>query len=308
MKITKEVKIGIFVIIVLSMFYIAIRFAKGLGISSFGKNSYYTIYDKGGLRPGDSVSINGLYVGSVNKVTFLKEGFRAKVDFSVRNDIELTDRVTALLSGGGFLGGRNSIKLVFEKEIGKPLEPGSEIPGKIEPGVTEEIVENTIPVLNDIKATSAIIGEMTAGLAKNTYKINSAITNLELMTFTLKDYFIKNKQLFDDITRNVSKVLVAFADEKQGLGPLVANINNTVGKISTIDTDSINKSFKEIRFILEKMQSNVGTAGRLINDPQLYQNINQTIESLNSLLINLKEQPGRYVRFSLFGRRNSGRK
>ena len=75
-------------------------------------------------------------------------------------------------------------------------------------------MSSTMPLLDDIKSTSALISELAGSLAKNQMKINSAISNLEFLTYNIKDYVIKNKDLFDDITRSVASILNVFADEK----------------------------------------------------------------------------------------------
>lgn len=303
MKISNELKVGSFAILILGILYISITFLKGVDLFSYGDNTYYVIYDKGGSKPGDGIYIKGIQVGRVTKIEFLKEDFKLKVHFKIEKGIELTDKTIAMLIGGGLISGRNSISITFSEPGGMPIKPGSEVKGMVNQSFTEEIMSNTLPLLDDIKSASALISELAGSLAKNQLKINSAIANLEFLTYNIKDYILKNKDLFDDITRSMANILSSFADEKKGLGSVVSGLSLSLEKINKIDMQEVNSSIKEFKNLLTKIQKKGTTFGDLIYKGDLYQNLNKTLSSIEELVSDLRYAPHRYVHISLFGKK-----
>ncbi len=303
MKIRNEVKVGSFALFVLVTLYISITFLKGIDLFSYNRNKYYVIYDKGGSKLGDGIYIKGILVGSVTKTEFIKENFKLKVHFKIEKGITLTDKTLAILNGAGLLPGRNSISIVFNETDGEVLKPGSEVKGTINQSFTEEIMSNTLPLLDEIRSTSALISQIAGSLAKNQLKINSAIANLDFLTYNIKDYIIKNKDLFDDITRSTAKILTAFADEKKGLGSVVSGLGSSLEKINQLDIKEVNSSIKEFKNLLSKMQKKGTTVGDLLYKGDLYQNLNNTLQSLDELINDLKAAPHRYIHLSLFGKK-----
>ncbi|MCP3658946.1 MAG: MCE family protein [Bacteroidetes bacterium] len=303
MKIRNEVKVGIFTLVVLILFYVSITFLKGADLFSYKDNKYFVVYDKGGSKPGDGISINGILVGSVIKTELIKETFKLKVHFKIEKGIILTDKCMAILSGPGLIPGRNSISIKFADQDGEPLKPGSEIKGIINQSFTEEIMSSTLPLLDEVKSTSALISELAGSLAKNQLKINSAIANLEFLTYNIKDYILKNKDFFDDITKSVATILSGFADEKKGLGSVISQMTTSLNKVNDLDIKEINNSIKQFKSFMIKIQKKGTTFGDLINKGDLYQNLNKTLVSLEELLSDLRVAPHRYVHFSVFGKK-----
>ena len=134
---------------------------------------------------------------------------------------------------------------------------------------TQEEIKESINVLTSaIKAinNSSIIIEKTL-TAKNT-QINNTIDNFEKISSNLSE---------------VSDELNSF-----GLSNLLSNLEVSVNGISSI---------------VNKLDSDKSTIGKLINEDEVYNNLNSSIESLNSLISDIKENPKKYVHFSVFGRK-----
>ncbi len=303
MKISKEFKIGFFTVVVLCLVYTSISFLKGTDLLSFNQKKYSVIYDRGGARVGDGVYIKGIWIGSVYKVNFLKKDFKLKVYFKIRKDIHLTDKCVATLNTPDLIPGRNYISIVFKGQGGVPLKPGAQIKGVISESFANQIMNNAMPLLDDIKSTSSLISELAENLANNQMKINSAISNLEFLTSNVKDYVVKNKDLFDDITRNVSRILGVFADDKTGLKPVTSELKVMLSKINKLNIHEVNTTAKEFRTLLKKIQKKGTNIGNILYKEDMYKNFNKTLVSLEKLLQDIKISPSRYVQFSIFGKR-----
>ncbi len=308
MKITKEFKIGLFTVIVLCFVYASINFLKGTNLFLFNQKKYSVIYDKGGARIGDGVYIKGIWIGSVYKVKFLKKDFKLKVYFKIRKDVNLTDKCVAILKSPNLMPGRNYISITFSEQGGLPLKPGSQIKGTIDESFANQIMNNAMPLLDDIKSTSALISELAENLANNQMKINSAISNLEFLTSNVKDYVVKNKDFFDDITRNVSNILSVLADDKNGLKPITSELKIMLSKINKLNIHEVNTTAREFRILLNKVQKKGTNLGNILYKEDMYENFNKTLISLEKLLQDIKTSPNRYVQFSIFGKRPVRRK
>lgn len=298
MKNKKEIRVAILAIIALALLYFGFNFLKGVNI--FHKTSYYvaTFPEMNGLVEQGPVYVKGYKVGIVDRIQYdftKEEPFT--VHFSTNTDICLPKGTMVSLVADGLLGGE---ALSLRIPIG-PVEAcyqlGDTIPSSVEPGMidglTSALMLRVDPLLVNLDSIITVLknnltDEQLASILKN---VDGTLANAKGITFKL-DRMLQNDvpQLFDSIRLVVSDVHQITGDLAE------ADLKATILKLDTT-VDGVNQ-------FVERVNSTEGTVGMLLNDRDLYINLSNTVSSADSLLVDLKAHPKRYVHFSLFGKKD----
>lgn len=308
MKFAKEAKVGLLGIITLTILYFGFNFLKGLDVFST-ENEYVAYYnDVEGLQASNPVVFNGVTVGRVMLIEPEQDKNRVKVTLAIKRTIKLTDNTIASLADDGLLGGKK-IKLLIQ--AGKELEEDSEVKTGFEKGLLTSTTEKLDPVLKNadslivtltgiikqfdqtgaaLKALMASANQTTNGvngiLASNSKSLSAVTSNAALLTSNLNTL---TNSLDSQIKPILSKTNT-FADSLNAihLGQTVQNLNTSVASL---------------QHILKDINQGKGTLGKITSDDSLYVNLDRTAANLSVLLGDMKQNPKRYVHFSLFGRK-----
>ncbi|MCG8340398.1 MAG: MlaD family protein [Cytophagales bacterium] len=310
MKLSKEVKVGLLATIALTSLYLGFNFLKGRALFS-SRNTYYVIYDSSeGLAVSNPVIINGFSVGIVKDIKLLQdEDFKIIVAFEVKKEIKVTDATIAKLISSSLWGGK-AIELIISK-AGNPLQNHDTIPGAIEKDVTDIFKESAVPVLKNANATILLLNDFITNLSNNKEEVNATFSNLEEATRRLKEIISVNQGNFNTISKNLAKLSTAFFDEKNGLTSLLAKLNRLAGEVEEGRikkmVEKLSNMLAYIEEALGKANEGEGTLGKLLYNDSLYTNLNNTLADLDKLLIDLRENPKRYIHFSVFGANKKNR-
>ena len=305
MKINKEVKVGLLVTFSLTIAYLGFNFLKGKEVFS-SNNRYYTVYAScRGLGVSSSVLLNGVPVGKViNLKVMPNQEHSVLVTFETKQDIKLTDTTKAQLISPSFLGNR-AIELIIEK--GNLLKNYGTVIGQVEQGFGDSLLGGAVPALQDIQNISSLASQFVTSLIENTSKINSIFANIEDTTEQLKKTISSSQHEFHDISHSMSAVASALADEHDGLVPLLKRLNQLTKNIKGEDVAGLVAKFDSVLRgtcgVLEKIGHENSSFGQLFADNALYNNLNQTLDSLDKLLIDLRTHPWRYINISVFGKK-----
>ena len=306
MKISKEVKVGLFATTALIIIYLGCNFLKGNAVFS-SNNIYCTTYAKtGGLSTASPVLVNGMPVGRVKRIQVLTDqGHSALVTFETAKNITLTDATKANLVSRNLLG-EKAIDLIIE--AGNPLKNYDSVPGKIEEGLSEAFVASVLPTLNDAKDISLLTSRFVASLVENTDKISNTFDNLEGVTAELKQIVRANRKGITSVSQNLEELSRLLADSKNGIGPLLTKLNKLMegleGQEAKVVATKLCNILDSLETVLAKTGKGENSLGRLLDDDTLYTNVNQTLGDLDQLLVDFRKQPWRYVNFSIFGRKS----
>ncbi|WKV11948.1 MlaD family protein [Marivirga harenae] len=309
MKIAKEIKVAVLAITAIVIFYFGFNFLKGIDFFN-PSNEYYAVYEQvDGLTASNPVLLSGLSVGRVSKIEILQDQEnKLKVYFEVREDITLGDESVALLASD-ILGSQTIV--LIRNTVTEALPEGSEVIGDIEPALTEQIQEQAYPVLKTLDSVGQHLNHILANIDKNEDAIQNIMLNVEQTTQNLAK--ISEKQatitaLIDDF----KKISATLADEKSGLKALLKKTNGIADSVNALElarvVNRLDTTLITINNTVASMQDGEGTVDKLLNDDSLYLNLNQTLVDLDALLIDMKDQPKKYVHFSLFGRKDKGDK
>ena len=304
MKLSKEIKASLFVLTTILLFIFGFNFLKGSSLLDRQK-TIYAVYDEvDGLLVGANVMINGLSIGNVTELDFLPNSTKILVTLKVKDKLNFSSKSTASIYETGVLGGLAiSIEPIFERE--SIVKTGDTLNSSVRPGLTELINRQIEPLSRQLQSTitsvdsiftgaSNVLNSQTQEEIKESINVLTsaikAINNSSIIieeTLTAKSSQINNTiDNFEKISSNLSEV----SDELNsfGLSNLLSNLEVSVDGISSI---------------VDKLDSDKSTIGKLINEDEVYNNLNSSIESLNSLISDIKANPKKYVHFPVFGRK-----
>jgi phospholipid/cholesterol/gamma-HCH transport system substrate-binding protein len=283
---TREVKIGLSFVVALAFLIWGINFLKGVNLFT-PSNHYYLKYESvDGLVVSNGVFIKGYKVGQVRNIKYdfsQKESFT--VDILMNQDIKLPQGTIAYLFDESMLGGKG-INLVFTDN--KEFHTSGDTLLTDKDGGLMASLANIVPTIQStINHVDSLV--QSANILLNSNEIQNSMNNIESITAELSK-----------TSRSLNSLI------NQQFPPIINNVNsistdlkNITGQLSNIQYQDIIQSLDSTLVNLEQFTNSInspdGSLGLLLNDKNLYNNINKTVNSANSLLIDLQEDPRRYL-------------
>lgn len=314
MNISKEVRIGILVTAALVVLFTGFYFLKGADLFSNDREyiSYYP--DVEGLVKSASIQINGVVVGRVSGIQLAGEK-GVKLTLAINKKINLPQGTVCSIASPDLLGAK-IIKVVPGTGAGI-LASGAELPASVEGGVMEKVSGELSPRLAELKVTIASFNKTLDNVnavlgADNQKAITAAIAslqgtahNLELLTRTISAESGEIK----DVIHNANSVTANLAKNNDTVQRIFANVSNITRQMANAPIQKtlteLHKTAAELQGVMDKINNNQGSLGMLINNKEVYNNLNSTLKSLNSLTDDLKAHPSRYINVSVFGKKKS---
>lgn len=306
MKYTKEVKTGILAVIAIAILIFGYSFLKGQNLLDSSRTFHAIYADVEGLSTSSPVTINGLKVGQVTKIGFLDETGLLVVTFNVDSDFQFSRNSLAQIYGGGIIGGK-SLGIVPDYEQNQMAKSGDTLPSDIEEGIMELVNERLTPL--QIKVERAIVSAdsliNSVNQVLNPETRNNLAQSFEDLAITINNLKNTSQSLNGIVAGNSDKLNRTFTN----LDEMSGNFNrfsDTLAQVNisgmTQDIESVIADFQQIS---NNLRNGQGTAGKLLTDDAVYQNLEGATRQLEELLQDVKLNPKRYVHFSVFGR--SGR-
>lgn len=292
----KEIAIGISAVIALAILYSGIEFLKGINIFK-PTNHYYVSYTNvAGLGIASPVTVNGFKVGQVLNIQYEYDNpGHVLVEISLDKELKLPKGTKAVLASD-LLG---SASIMLDMGTDKSFyEIGEKIDGEIPSGLMDNITNNIMPSLSEIMP-----------------KIDSILTSVNLIVGD--PAIAASVKRFNDITANLSETTEKLNQFASKLNPAMVNITEFTTDLNEISSDlaivseelksihfdstmrSINTTAKNLQSITSSLNSPNSSLGLLLNDTKLYNNLNGAAGSLDSLLIDVKKNPKRYISIKL---------
>ena len=292
--ITKEVRIGIAGIIALCVLVYGINYLKG--INMFKPSSYFYVKFKNvnGLAKSSPVFADGVRVGIVRDIYYdYNQAENVVVEVELDTELRIPKGSSAELTSELMGGVRMDILLANNPR--EKYAIGDTIPGKLNNGMMESVaalmpqIEQMLPKLDSIMTSlNTILGDQS--IPATLHSVEKMAANLEVTSGQLKVLMGR------DIPQLTGKL--------NTLGDNFISISDNLKKIDYANTfNEIEQTLANVKIVTEKLNSKYNTVGLLLNDPQLYNNLNATTANAASLLEDLTEHPKRYVHFSLFGKK-----
>lgn len=305
MKVTREVKTAVLVIGAILVFIWGYSFLRGKDLFNSYK-TFYVVYDNvEGLSHSAPVTINGLVVGQVTGISFTdKESGKLRVEMQIDTDFPISKTSHATLYSPDLIGGKQ-IEIIPDMKNPDQAESGDMLIASSKPGTIDMVTQKLEPLQNKVEATVVSADSLLTSInnvmdMKTQQNLRKAIADMqETMTqfnqasHSLNGILATNKSKIDGTLTNMEAASENFAQITDSLNKV--NLAQTVRKLEN--------SLASVDQILGDVQSGKGTLGKLMKDEAMYNNLNDASKELKELLADFKNNPKRYVHFSVFGRK-----
>ena len=292
----KEVLIGLIVIIALAVLFFGIDFLKGINVFKAANYYYVSFTDVNGLAKSAPVTVNGFKVGQVREIEYEYDNpGHVKVELALDRNLRVPDGSKAILSTD--LLGTSTIVLQMSKS-NNYHNIGDHLVGEVPSGMMDKVSTELLPSLNNIFP-----------------KVDSILTSINALVGSPE--LIASVKRLDQITGNLEKTTVQLNALMATLPPVMSNVRDITGNLNQASNDltEVTGEFKEIpidsisenlnqmianlKELSEELNNPNSTLGKLTNDPALYNNLNSTVQSLDSLFVDIKKNPKRYINIKL---------
>ena len=317
-----EIKIALVAIVGIVVLFFGMNFLKGLNLysSDIEYNMQFNKVD--GLTPTTPIYANGFKVGTVKDIVYDYQDPSKPINVyvAISKDMQIPVGSTAEIVSD--IMGNVKVNLVFSNAK-QYLKQDGIIPGIVNDGVFGEVKEAIPDVQRMIPKIDSILSNIVAltsdpalaGTLHNANKISSDLTvssrQLNVLLAQLNGSLPAMTQKANSLLNNTNKVMaeakygVTDARTVKGANVLMNSLNDKVNALDIQTTVAkLNMALDEVNKLAGTLNSNRGSMGLLMNDPALYNNLNNTLRSVDSLVVNLKAHPKRYVHFSIFGRKD----
>lgn len=296
---TKEIKIALVAICGLVILFFGMNYLKGLNLFS-SDNKYYILFNNiSGLASSSPIYADGYKVGVVKniKYDYSKSG-EIMVEAEIDKELRIPKGSSAEIVSD--MLGNVKVNLLMANNPRERVMPGEIIQGGINAGALGKLTDMVPVVMNILPKLDSIVTSLNVlmadpAIAQSLHNVNTITGNLTVTTARLNS-------LLAGLNRSVPG-MISRADSTLG------NANLLAKKLNNIDVEGtlakVDATLANVQEFTSQLNSNEGTLGLLMRDPSLYNNLNSTMRSADSLLIDLKAHPKRYVHFSLFGRKDN---
>lgn len=305
MKLTREIKTAILVIASILLFIWGYSFLKGRDLFTNYKTLYVEYDNVEELSASAPVTLNGLVIGKVTKITINETTGKLLVELQLKTDFPISKTSQASLYSPTLIGGKQ-IKIVPNLADKELAEDGQTLTPAVELGLTESLGGKIEPIQHKLEKMLVSIDVLVSGLnnildkkgqediKKTLAELSQTMEQFHRASGTLNSILDTNKGQINGVVNNFNKMSSNFSKisdslNKADLGKTVKNLNQTLAKVDGI---------------MSNLNSGKGTAGKLLNDDALYNNLAKTSKELELLLQDVRLYPTRYVNVSLFGKKN----
>ncbi len=308
MKISNESKVGIFAAISITILILGYNYLKGRDLFTRTKTYYAVFNTVDGLIASNPVLINGYRIGQVSNVALMTDdSLKLLVEIEVQSNINVPLNSTIKVFSSDFFGSK-SVELVLGDEP-RLAQNKDTLNPFMEPGFTDNLNQITAPLREKVKSIlegldSTFNGESGAALRAAMERLPITIDHLNSTMVSIENTVdTKVADLLDHAIQIERMVLQNEGVIKQTLGNL-KTFTDTLNALELQNTmQRANAVLSSLDTTLNNINQGKGTLGQLAQNRELYDQMENVSRDLDALLKDLKEHPGRYVRFSVFGKK-----
>ncbi len=302
---SRELKTGVIAILIIILVIWGYNFMKNQKVFDNSRTLFAEYENVQGLVKSSPVTINGLIVGKIEKISFhpSKEGILV-VNINFTDEIEFSTNSVAEIYSPDFISGK-SLKIRIAYDDAPIAKNGDTLIGKFDSGILGTINEQIAPLQNKVESfivnTDTVMYNLNSVLDIENQKnlklslkhMSATLANFEKLSKSADKILAANNNKIDSILNNANVAMNSFAQmmdslEKADLGATVKSLQVTL--------DGFNK-------LLDGIEQGNGSIGKLMKDDQLYINLENASKELEELLRDLKLHPKRYVNVSVFGKK-----
>ncbi|MBC7749474.1 MAG: MCE family protein [Methylotenera sp.] len=305
MKITREIKTAILVIASILLFIWGYSFLKGRDLFINYKTFYVEYKTVEGLTTSAPVTINGLVIGKVSKISIIEGTGQLLVELQLKTDFPISKSSIASIYEPGFIGGKQIAIIPNFKDKTLAVD-GQKLKAGVKMGLTDKVGDQLAPLQEKLEkllgSTEVLISGLNnvldpkgqQDLKLTLAELSKTIEQFHKVSMSVNDLLNTNKTQINGVVTNFNKISGNFSKisdslDKADLGKTVKNLNATLARVDDIVTG---------------LESGKGSMGKLLNDDAFYQNVKTSTKELELLLQDIRLFPTRYVNISVFGKKN----
>lgn len=322
MKVSKEFKVGLLVVLGLLLLFVGVNFLKGGSL--FGEDRvYYTEFSNSqGLQVSNEVQLNGLKIGQVKSVGLHpNDPNRILVQYTIDNkELQIPKGSEIMLISSDILGTKAlQLNLSTESNITAYFESGDTLLGSIEPSLEDQINEQILPLKKKteelISSVDAIIVSVGAfwdtsaayTIDESLYEVRDAIGTFAELADNLSILITQETDMVTKILKDVSAVTDNLASKSEQISNTIDNISAISDTLADSDLKGVISETKatltELNGVLADVNAGNGSLGKLLHTDSLHTELLETNQSIQNLLDDMEANPEKYVHFSLLGRK-----
>ena len=302
----KSVKVAVFCILAIIILYFGANFLKG--IETFSKKEFfYSVFDNsGGLHTGAVVYLQGYPIGKVTKVRLLSQNpVQILAEYLINDNILIPIDSRFEVMSKDMLGG-----IIVRLELGESTEfakPGDTLACGIVPQLTEGLESMKDQIVNILASIDTVAVSLKDILANQhgAEKLAKTLSHIESVTASLDQILAENKGKFGRMVTEFTKFSGTLTEISPDLKRIVANFDQIADSIAKANVAQVivnaNNAVLEMQEILKKVNTGDGNVAKLLNDDELYTNLGSTLENLDALLVDIKQNPKKYINVTIFG-------
>ena len=318
MKISNETKVGALTAIAITLLILGFNFLKGKTLFKTGNFVYAKYTDTKGIMISNAVYINGYQVGNVYDIENAdKQLSSILVSIKLKDYFDIPVNSIATINSNPLGSASINIALGDSKTF---MHSGDTLLTASSAGLLGDVMNKLGPVGDQIKVTVHSLDSVLKNIntifdpaTKN--NLQQVIANINKTTASLVVSSVAIQKMLNDqsgaITQsmnNMSSFTKNLADNNDKVTHMIGNVEKTTDNFAKADisgtVDKLKTAITNLNGILEKVGSNEGSLGKLMNDKTLYNNLTNTVRSANILMDDLRVHPKRYVNISVFGKKD----
>lgn len=297
--ITREFIIGSAGIAALLLIYFLINFFKGIDLFKMGERYYVKFDNISQLVNSSPVYLNGFKAGNVRNINYDYSNMKnIVVELEIDKRLHIPQgsiaKITTHMLGGADISIMLSKSTTF-------IAPGDTIDGIIDMGIAGEASEKIMPAFDRMMPkVDSILTSLNALLANPA--LNTSVENIGTLTSELTTTTRELNALLGEDVPQITERMIEIENDMLAVSSQLSEMDYK-RLVGTLDSALVN-----VQQITAALNAGEGTMGLLLKDSTLYNNLNRTSEAASALLENLRENPKRYVHFSLFGKKDKEEK
>ena len=297
-KFSKEIQIALVAVVGIIVLYFGLQFLKGMTLFSTDNRYFVKFQDVSGLSVASPIFANGYRVGVVETIEFNYENTGEIVaSIGVDKNMQVPKGSRAEIATD--LMGNVKVQLVLGNVADGVVAPGDTITGGQQVGAMGKAADMIPTIQQMLPKLDSILASVNTLLADPA--IASSLHNVDQITANLS----RTSQDLSQLTAQLNRQMPQMLKNADGV---LANTNQITKNLNELDIaatmTSVNTTLKNVEQMTATLNSKEGTLGLLMRDPGLYNNLNSTMMHADSLMMDLKHHPKRYVHFSVFGKKD----
>jgi len=299
---SKELRIGILVVMSIVVLVWGINYLKGSNL--FDNNrTFYAIYGNiGGLQEGSGVNVNGYKVGVVKKIRLLTDkNYSLLVEISIEKDIDIPSNSVSKIVNTDIMGSKGISLILGDSNTN--AQKGDTLYSDMDRSLKEEVNKQILPLKNKaeqlIGSIDSIVTVITSVLSKDAREsLTKSLVSLDNTFTTMSQTMTKVSKIVDQNEEKISSII----KNLEGNNDEITNILKNFSELSDdIAKSNIKTTLASLNEISKKISDSEGSLGMFINDKDLYLNLEKSSKELEALIKDIKLNPKRYVGFSFLG-------